>query len=196
MISGYSPDKFQAVAIDVWDGGDQEALIFLANSNMTYPYLMFGGINGIMTDYNCTYDLVFVIGGDGIIIYRGDYSDAVVMAAIDQGIADLDEPSPVGDTPAAAHRLLDGYPNPFNPLVRIPFELGGDSGTEQVRLEILDLKGRVVKTLVQGSRGTGQRYEASWNGTDESGRRMPSGAYMSRLTVGDQSQARMLTLIK
>jgi len=196
MLSQYSPDQVQAFAIDVWDGGDVPASIFIANAEITYPYLMFGGINGIQADYNCLYDIVFVIGGDGKIIYRGDYSDAVVSAIIDQGIADLDNTSAVGDTPALGHVLLDGYPNPFNPQVRIPFELGGDSGTETVKLEILDVRGRVVKTLVDGDRSAGQRYEATWNGTDDTGRRMPSGAYMSRLTVGGQSQAKLLTLVK
>ena len=56
--------------------------------------------------------------------------------------------------------------------------------------------GRIVRTLVDEVQVVGQRYEATWNGTDDSGRRMPSGAYMSRLTVGDQTQARMLTLVK
>ena len=196
MISGYTPEQFQAFAIDVWDGGDINSQIFLANTQIPYPYLIMGGINGIMVDYNCTYDLVFVIGGDGVIIYRGDYEDTAVQNAIDQGITDLNSPSAVGDTPAAQHRLLDGYPNPFNPRTRIPYELAGDSGSAQVNLQILDLRGRVVKTLVNTVQAVGQRYEATWNGTDDSGRRMPSGAYMSRLTVGGQTQARMLTLVK
>jgi|GEM_PF-1494068 len=196
MLSGYSPDQVQAFAIDVWDGGDLQAKIFLANAKITYPYLMFGGIAGIQADYHCLYDIVFVIGGDGIILYRGEYSDATVMAAIDQGIAELDAPSAVGDTPGAANRLLDGYPNPFNPLVRIPFELAGDSGTEQVTLEILDIRGRVVRTLVRGVLPVGQRHEATWNGTDASNRPMPSGAYMTRLTVNGQSQTKLVTLVK
>ena len=140
--------------------------------------------------------LVFVIGGDGIIIYRGFYSDSAVQAAIDQGIEDLEDISAVGDTPGVAHRLLDGYPNPFNPQTRIPYELAGASGSEKVTLQILDLRGRVIATLVDQTQAVGQRYEATWNGTDTTGRRMPSGAYMSRLTVGDQSQARLLTLVK
>lgn len=196
MISGYDPEQFQAFAIDVWDGGDISAQIFIANSMITYPYLMFGGINGIMAAYNCTYDLVFVIGGDGIIIYRGAYQDAVVQAAIDQGIAALNGPSAVGDTPVAGHHLLDGYPNPFNPRINIPYELGGNSGSVKVNLQILDVRGRVVKTLVDAFQDPGRRYETIWDGTDEAGRRMPSGAYMSRLTAGDQTQARMLTLVK
>ena len=68
--------QFQAFAVDVWDGAELSAAIFIANSQITYPYLMYGGINGIMADYHCTYDLVFVIGGNGIIIFRGFYDDA------------------------------------------------------------------------------------------------------------------------
>jgi hypothetical protein len=197
MISGYSPDQFQAFAIDVWDGAELNGEIFIANAQITYPYLMFGGINGIMSDYHCTYDLVFVIGGDGVIIYRGDYEDTIVQSAINQGIADLNSPAAVGDTPSAQHRLLDGYPNPFNPRTRIPYELASTAGgSAKVTLQILDLRGRVVKTLVNQVQALGQHYEAIWNGTDETGRRMPSGAYMSRLTVGDQSQGKMLTLVK
>lgn len=180
----------------MWDGDDISASIFLANAQVTYPYLMLGGINGIMADYDCFYDLLFIIGGDGIIIYRGHYDEETVRTAIDQGIADLDGTSAVGDTPSASHRLLDGYPNPFNPRVRIPYELGGAASSDHVILQILDLRGRVVRTLVDGVQATGQRYEATWDGTDETGQRMPSGAYMSRLSVNGQNQARMLTLVK
>ena len=54
---GYSADEFQAFAVDVWDGNDLNAAIFIANSQITYPFLMYGGINGIMSDYNCSYDI-------------------------------------------------------------------------------------------------------------------------------------------
>jgi len=68
--------------------------IFVTNSEITYPYLLYGGFNGIMTDYGCTYDTVFVIGGDGVILWRGIFNDEQVRAAIEQGISDL-EPTPV-----------------------------------------------------------------------------------------------------
>ena len=180
----------------MWDGGAIQASIFLANAQISYPYLMYGGIAGIQPNYNCTYDIVFVIGGNGIILYRGAFENGAVLAAVDQGIEDLNGTSAVGDIPGAGSQLFDGYPNPFNPLVRIPFELAGDSETEEFSLEILDIRGRIVKTLARGERPTGVRHEITWNGTDQSGRRQPSGAYMSRLTVGGQSQVKLLTLVK
>ncbi|MFH2051249.1 MAG: FlgD immunoglobulin-like domain containing protein [bacterium] len=167
--------------------------IFATNSGVSYPILMFGGANGILTDYNCPYDYLFVIGGDGIILWRGNYDDAAIRAAIDDGLAALASPAP----PAvlAGHRLLPGYPNPFNPVVRIPYELDG-AGPVSVRLEVLDLRGRRVRTLVAGvESGEGIR-EAVWDGADEAGVRQPSGTYLVNLAAGGVTFQRTVALVK
>jgi len=65
-----------------------------------------------------------------------------------------------------------------------------------VRLEIMDLRGRVVSTLVDSRQSGGREYEVTWNGTDIRGRVLPSGTYMARLTVDGQSQGQLLTLVK
>jgi hypothetical protein len=66
----------------------------VANSGISFPYLMFAASGGVLTGYNCTYDTMFVIGGDRTILFRGLYNDTLVRAAIDQGISELD-PTPV-----------------------------------------------------------------------------------------------------
>ena len=82
-------------------------------------------------------------------------------------------------------------------MTSIPFELAEGQGEVAVKLDILDVRGRLVRTLVDGQRAGGQRHEVMWNGTNESGQRMPSGTYMSRLRVkGMEPQARLLTLVK
>ena len=156
---------------------------------------MFGGQAGILSDYNCNYDYFFIIGGDGIIKWRGNWDEVAMTVAIDAAIAEL-SPSPVPDVPAGGHRLLANYPNPFNPMTRIPYDLDDSAGSANVRLEILDVRGRLVKTLVQGRQTTGQRYEALWDGTNEQGRQMASGTYVSRLQVDGIPQSRFLTLVK
>ena len=82
----------------MWDGDDLRGQIFVTNAMITYPYLMNGGWNGIQKDYDCFYDIVFIIGADGVIRYRGPYEDTLIRQAIQAGIDDLD-PTPVeGET--------------------------------------------------------------------------------------------------
>jgi FlgD Ig-like domain len=157
---------------------------------------MMGMVNGIRTDYNCGYDYVFVIGGDGIIKWRGAPSSPALVPALDSAIEELST-SATEDSPKVRHQLLAGYPNPFNPMTTIPFELAEGQAEVGVKLEILDVRGRVVRTLVDGYRAGGQRHSVTWDGLDQSGRQVPSGTYMSRLkVVGTEPQAKLLTLVK
>lgn len=78
---------------------------------------------------------------------------------------------------AAASLSLQAFPNPFNPLTRIRYEL---SEPDQVVLRIHDLTGRVVRTLVDGARASGT-HEAVWDGRDSQGRVLPSGVYLARI---------------
>lgn len=156
---------------------------------------MMGNVGGIPSSYNCGTDHVFVIGGDGIIKWRGTPSNSGLAPALESAIAEIST-SAVGDNPVVRHQLLPGYPNPFNPMTNIPFELVPGQGDVVVKLDILDVRGRLVRTLVDGQRAGGSHL-VQWDGTDQAGQKMPSGTYMSRLRVqGMQPQARLLTLVK
>jgi len=84
------------------------------------------------------------------------------------------------------------YPNPFNTSTNIIYELnkGGD-----VMLQIINLKGEIVKTLIDEHQKGGV-YQVIWNGDSEMGDYVASGLYFSRLRVGNQIRVRKLTLIK
>ena len=76
---------------------------------------------------------------------------------------------------------LRAAPNPFNARVRFAFEL---ERTGRVRLEILDLRGRHVRTLFSGTLGAGpQRID--WDGCDDAGEALASGVYLGRLVRDD-----------
>ena len=64
-----------------------------------------------------------------------------------------------------------------------------------VRLEVYDLTGRRVRTLVDESRPAG-RYEVTWNGTDDNGARVASGTYFYRLQAGSFTRTEKMTLVK
>ena len=101
--------------------------------------------------------------------------------------------SPVELPPAG--RLLNleqNVPNPLNPETRIAFNLPR-SGF--VSLEIVDLRGRVVRTLLAETRSVG-RHEVIWDGRDGLGSLSASGVYFYRLRTGDGVISRKLTLVK
>ncbi len=195
LVNSYPADKIQSIAIDVWDGGELQVNIFVANSGINHPILMYGGQAGILSDYNCSYDYFFIVGGDGLIKWRGFYDEAAMVPVIDAAVAELST-SAVPDVPAGGHKLMANYPNPFNPMTRIPYELGDGTGNADVQLQVVDLRGRVIKTLVQDRQASGQAYEALWDGTNSQGRQVPSGTYLYRLRVDGVPQSRMLTLVK
>jgi hypothetical protein len=96
---------------------------------------------------------------------------------------------------SALHFALDqNYPNPIragtNTAIRYSIDADGP-----VRLEVYDLLGRRVSTLVDDVRRPG-RYAAAWNGMDENGSMLPSGLYMYRLEAAGKSQTRRCTIVR
>ncbi len=71
-------------------------------------------------------------------------------------------------------KLHANYPNPFNPMTSIPFELAADA---QVELAIYNLNGQKVQTLVQSYQSQGS-YQYTWNA-----HALPSGIYMAVLKI-------------
>ncbi|MFH1844046.1 MAG: FlgD immunoglobulin-like domain containing protein, partial [bacterium] len=89
-------------------------------------------------------------------------------------------------------RLHACYPNPFNPLTTIRFDL---PRAEQVELTVYDLGGRLVRTVVDESLPVGF-HEAVWDGRDNHGRITASGVYLYRIEAGDFRQSRRMLLLK
>jgi hypothetical protein len=88
--------------------------------------------------------------------------------------------------------LKQNYPNPFNNSTRIDFELPHNSNVE---LEIIDLNGRVVKTLISEKRDAGA-HSVTWNGKNEFGADVPTGVYIYRIHSDDFTAAKKLLLVK
>ncbi|MBN2170609.1 MAG: hypothetical protein JW819_04710 [Candidatus Krumholzibacteriota bacterium] len=99
----------------------------------------------------------------------------------------------VGDAPPARFALAQNVPNPFNPATEIRFELPRPAAVDLV---ILDLGGRVVRTLLDGVDHPEGRHGIVWDGRDDAGRPAASGVYFYRLGAGPFSQARKMTLLK
>lgn len=161
----------------------------------TFPVLLNALPLGAPDMFNCSYHYVIVVDGDGVVQYRGTANFPVLEVVLASAIERLDTQVAVGDTPGAAPLLGANYPNPFNPSTRIPFDVPPASAGASVQLDVLDLHGRVVRTLVSGSRPEG-RHVAVFNGRDAAGNILPSGNYLARLRVGNVVETKSMTLVK
>jgi len=88
--------------------------------------------------------------------------------------------------------MLSNYPNPFNPSTTIAYQLP-KSG--KVRLDIYNLKGQHVVTLVDEAKVAGS-HTVIWNGADSSGSSVASGIYLYRLSFDGMNQTNKMLLMK
>ena len=88
--------------------------------------------------------------------------------------------------------LQQNYPNPFNPTTRIEFSV---PSAENVRLEIYNILGERVTSLIDGPMAAGL-HTVEWNSTDAQGRTVASGIYFYRLSAGDKAVTKKMMLVK
>jgi hypothetical protein len=91
-----------------------------------------------------------------------------------------------------ATSLSRAYPNPFNPITKIQYQLAKPG---RVELKIFDLRGRLVKTLVNEKKDPGF-YEVIWEGRDQKDRGVASGVYFLKMKAKGYSHTDKLVLIK
>ncbi len=84
-------------------------------------------------------------------------------------------------------KLLNNYPNPFNPETTIRYHLPRSS---EVKLNVYDITGRRVKTLID-DRQTAGRYEVTFAGHD-----LASGVYLYVLEAGAYKEVKKMVLLK
>ena len=93
-------------------------------------------------------------------------------------------------------RLNQNFPNPFNPITTIKYQLPSEVKSEKangerfIRLNVFDIRGREVITLVNQKQKPGN-YEVTWDAIHQQ-----SGIYFYRITVGNLVQTRKMVLLK
>ncbi len=93
--------------------------------------------------------------------------------------------------------LKQNYPNPFNPTTLISYTItgGNESRMVQTRLEVFNVLGQKITTLVDKAKAPGT-YTVQWDGRDEAGSTVASGIYFYRLSRGDQTESKKMMLLK
>lgn len=124
--------------------------------------------------------------GDGFVVascYRG----GIAALGFSGGTA-----AEAGQAPSMA-RITGLHPNPFNPSTRIAFTL---AKADRVSLRVLNVAGRQVRRLLTGENFSAGHHELSWNGRDDRGRPLPSGAYFVSMRSSSGRDAARTVLIK
>ena len=133
---------------------------------------------------------------------------AAILAMIDRLIAYLETQETPGQGKGKANKgaalasvslpekfqLLQNSPNPFNPSTTISYSVP-EGASERITLKVYDLRGRLVRILVEGIIGPGT-YSVYWDGKDKSGCQVASGVYLYRIKAGEFMQTRKMVILK
>ena len=88
--------------------------------------------------------------------------------------------------------LKQNYPNPFNPSTTIQYSL---PEAAKVQLDIFNVKGQLIKTLVNGEMPAGM-HSVVWNGRDMNNQAVASGVYFYRISSPQNTQTKRMLLMK
>lgn len=108
---------------------------------------------------------------------------------------DFSEGTEAGDNdliPGFSAILEQNYPNPFNPHTNIRFIL---EEPDQVLIEVFNLKGQKVRTLVEGNYDSGE-FIVNWNGKNDDNQDEASGVYFYKMNTSNKSQIRKMILLR
>ena len=110
----------------------------------------------------------------------------------DQDTSGCDQVSILDETIPITFNLYDAYPNPFNPMTTLGYDLPEDGF---VNITVYDMMGRKVKTLVN-SLQTGGYKSVKWNAMDNQGHLVPAGAYLYKIEFSHFVVTRKMILLK
>ena len=89
--------------------------------------------------------------------------------------------------------LKPAVPNPFNPSTRIQYTLAEEAG---VTLNVINMNGQIVQTLIDGKNQSAGSYSVHWNGKYDSGMNAPSGIYLLVMKAGQIVNTQKVMLLR
>ena len=118
----------------------------------------------------------------------GELADTVQFLLTVQGDLFLDD-EPIPDK----FSLGNAYPNPFNPVVTIPFTI---EKPRDVSIHIFDISGRKINTILQNHFLHPGLYHKNWYGSNNQGRNVSTGTYIIQIASGTELHHQKITFIK
>ena len=149
-------------------------------------------LDDVMQDFTTETEWIFTD------LTNGTIYTAAVEAVYDDGVSELIELDfeymglGGGNIIIAATTLKGNYPNPFNPETNIAYSVK-EAG--KVSIEVYNLRGQLVKTLVDGVNEAGDHIIV-WNGTNEAGKSVASGVYFYKMKANKFVSTKKMILMK
>jgi hypothetical protein len=91
-----------------------------------------------------------------------------------------------------AFNLYNNYPNPFNPVTTLRYDLPEDA---LVNITIYDIMGRIVRTLINSQQNAGFK-SIQWNATNDAGSPLSAGLYLYKIQADNLVETRKMVLLK
>jgi flagellar hook assembly protein FlgD len=91
------------------------------------------------------------------------------------------------------NELSHAHPNPFNPVTRIAYSVKEEG---PVTIEVYNVAGRVVRTLLDAEVDAGASGYVVWDGTNDGGEKCASGVYFYRIAAPGFATSRKMVMLK
>ena len=109
-----------------------------------------------------------------------------------QDTSNCEQVSIYDETLPITYNLYNAYPNPFNPMITIRYDVPKD---ELVNITIYDIMGRIIKTMVNTEITAGYK-SIIWNATNDRGSPVSAGIYLYMIQAGEFRQTKKMVLLK
>ena len=143
-------------------------------------------------------ETVITVNFDSSDIEPGSYSGNIVITCdswdtkIINVVLDVSASDNQDDLLPSSFQLNNNFPNPFNPVTSISFNLPHSS---DIGLKVYNIKGQYICTLAEGVYPSGT-HSVIWNGTDDKGTSITSGVYLYKLSTENIEITRKMILLK
>jgi hypothetical protein len=198
-LTGKALELIPPSDLDATVEGNNVTLTWVFSGDMSY----FTGFDVYRDDVKLTNGMITTFTYNDADVPDGKYSYHVVAhysigepvrATIVVEVGESSEGDFEVDMPRAG--LLGNFPNPFNPATSISFAVETPL-MAAVHIEVYDIRGRLVRTLLDGSREFGIGvHSIVWDGVDDSGNHVSSGIYLTRMVAGEHVSVRRMVLLK
>jgi photosystem II stability/assembly factor-like uncharacterized protein len=166
-----------------WAVGHRGTILHSNNDGNTWQ-MQTSNVNTTLYDVDFSDTLHGLVAGDSYVLYTYNSGNTWNIAAVG-----IEEES---STLNAIHSILEVYPNPSKALTAIRYSLRAES---KVSLQLFDISGRLVKTLVNESKNSGN-YSVIWNRTDDNNRKVGEGVYFCILKTSGGFIKQKILMVK